>query len=164
MKRVGPAASNPWGSLEPQAGGDAPEPLYPDVGSWRTLLRGLRKRCPRCATRGIFSSWFSLRTSCPRCDLRFEKEEGGYLGAMVLNYLVAIGLWIAMLAVWLVFTVPDVPVAPLLIASVVMLVLVPLWFYPYSKALWAAIEFLVLKSDPDYRPPVRRDPRSKGLE
>jgi hypothetical protein len=41
---------------------------------------------------------------------------------------------------------------------------VPLWFYPRSKTLWAAIEFLVVRSDPDYRTPVRRDPRSEELE
>ena len=64
-----------------------------------------------------------------------------------------------MLVVVLVLTVPDVPVVPLLIASTVILVVVPLWFYPRSKTLWAAIEFLVARSAPDYRTPVRRDPR-----
>jgi hypothetical protein len=73
-------------------------------------------------------------------------------------------VWVVMLAVVLMFTVPDVPVAPLLIASVVVLVPIPLWFYPRSKMLWAAIEFLVLRSDPDYRSPVRRDPRAVDLE
>jgi uncharacterized protein (DUF983 family) len=161
----GPSSPNPWGSLEPDSDGPgAPVPLYPEVGSWRTLGRGLRKRCPRCASGGIFSSWFTLRAACPRCELRFEKEEGGYLGAMVLNFIVAVGLWVALLAVWLVFTVPDVPVLPLSIASCVLLIVVPLLFYPNSKAVWAAVEFLVMKTDPDYRPPVRRDPRARGLE
>jgi hypothetical protein len=73
---------------------------------------------------------------------------------MTLNY--AIGV--------VVCTVPDVPVVPLLIASVVVFVAVPLWFYPRSKTLWAAIEFLIERSDPDYRSPVRRDPRARDLE
>ena len=73
-------------------------------------------------------------------------------------------VWVAMFVVVLVFTVPDVPVTPLLIASVVVLVLMPLWFYPRSKTLWAAIEFLVARSDPEYRSPVRRDPRAVDLE
>ena len=165
MITVDPSSPNPWGSLEPEGEGPgAPVPLYPEVGSWRTLGRGLRKRCPRCASGGIFSSWFALRAACPRCELRFEKEEGGYLGAMVLNFIVAVGLWVALMAIWLAFTVPDVPVAPLSVASCVLLIVVPLIFYPNSKAIWAAVEFLVLKTDPDYRPPVRRDPRAKGLE
>jgi Protein of unknown function (DUF983) len=105
-----------------------------------------------------------MRTDCPRCRWRFEKEEGGYLGAMVLNYSVAIAAWVVMLIVALIITVPTVPVAPLVVASVVVLVLVPLWFFPRSKMLWAAIEYLVLRSDPDYRPPMRRDPRARELE
>ncbi len=134
------------------------------MGSWTSLLRGLRKRCPRCGVDGIFSGWFSLRSSCPRCDLRFEKEEGGYLGAMVLNFAVAMALWLVVIVVGLILTVPDVPTVPLLAASFVVLILGPLWFYPNSKATWAAVEFLVLKTDPDYRAPVARDPRAQGLE
>jgi uncharacterized protein (DUF983 family) len=157
---------NPWGGLDPSDAhrSDLPEPLYPEVGTARVLLRGLGKRCPRCGNGGIFSSWFHLRLTCPRCALRFEREAGGYLGAMTINYAVAIGLWIVVLVVGLVFTVPVVPVPQLLVASVVVLVAVPLLFYPNSKAIWAAIEYLVLRSDPDYRPPVKRDPRARGLE
>jgi hypothetical protein len=105
-----------------------------------------------------------MRVACPRCEWRFEKEEGGYLGAMTLNYTAAILLWVMVLVVALILTVPDVPVAPLIVVSVIVLTLVPLWGYPRSKTTWAAIEYLVLRSDPDYRPPTRRVPRSRGLE
>ena len=101
---------------------------------------------------------------CPNCTLRFEREQGGFLGAMTINVLVSIVAWVAMFVVVLFFTVPDVPVAPLMIASVGVLVAVPLWFYPRSKTIWAAIEFLVARSEPEYRTPVRQDPRTKDLE
>jgi uncharacterized protein (DUF983 family) len=155
---------NPFEALEPRRDDDPAPPLWPDVGGLRVLLRGLRKRCPRCGERRIFDSWFRLKRTCPRCDLLFEKEEGGFLGAITLNYGVATGAWVIMLGVWLAFTVPDVRIAPLMAASLFVLVVVPLWFYPRSKGLWAAIEYLVLRSQPDYRPPVRRDPRARGLE
>jgi uncharacterized protein (DUF983 family) len=128
------------------------------------VARGLRKRCPRCGERRIFDGWFELKARCRRCDLRFESEQGGFLGAMTLNYGMAFAVWIVMLTVVLVLTVPDVPIALLLAASVVVLVGIPLWFYPRSKSTWAAIEFLVARSDPDYRTPVRRDPRARDLE
>jgi hypothetical protein len=112
----------------------------------------------------VFEGWFRLKALCPTCTLRFEKEEGGFLGSMVLNYTLAFGVWIAMLAAVLALTVPDVPVGPLLAGSVIVLVGVPLWFYPRSKTLWAAIEFLVHRSDPDYRSPSVRDPRARELE
>ena len=135
-----------------------------EAGGFTVLIRGARKRCPRCGERRIFTGWFTLATSCPSCELRFEKEEGGFLGAMVLNYVVAFGVWITVMAVGIALTVPVVPVAPLVVATVGVMTGVPLWFYPRSKTLWAAIEFLVHRSEPDYRTPVRRDPRAKGLE
>ncbi len=135
-----------------------------EAGAATVLLRGLRKRCPRCGERRVFRSWLQLIERCPNCELRFEREQGGFLGAMTINFLVAVLVWLAMFVVVLVFTVPDVPVTPLLIGSVVVLVPMPLWFYPRSKTLWAAIEFLVARSDPEYRSPVRRDPRAVDLE
>jgi uncharacterized protein (DUF983 family) len=138
--------------------------VFLEVGTAATLLRGARKRCPRCADRGTFRSWFAMRTACRRCEWRFEKEEGGYLGAMVLNYLAGIGAWIVVLVIGLVLTVPEVPVLSLTIVSVAVLVLVPLAFYPRSKTIWAAVEYLVLRSEPVYHAPVRRDPRARELE
>ena len=125
---------------------------------------GCANAVPAAAERRIFRSWLHLTEWCPNCNLRFEREQGGFLGAMTINFLVSIVAWVAMFVVVLLFTVPDVPVAPLMIASVVVLVVVPLWFYPRSKTLWAAIEFLVARSEPEYRTPVRRDPRTKDLE
>jgi uncharacterized protein (DUF983 family) len=155
--------SNPYASLEPPDRRDH-TPLYPEVGTTGVLLRGLRKRCPRCAERETFAGWFRMRPACPRCGLRFEREEGGFLGAMTLNYAMAIGIWLVVLGIGVAVTVPDVPVPPLLALSAVVLIGVPLWFYPRSRMTWAAVEFLVLRNDPDYRPPVARDPRARGLE
>ncbi len=158
------SSSDPYSLLDPGQGRPEPVPLVPEAPAFTVLLRGLRKRCPRCGKRRIFDGWFALKTTCPRCRLRFEQEQGGFLGAMTLNYAVAFGVWITMLVVALFLTAPDVPVPPLLAASVVIFVCVPLWFYPRSKSLWAAIEFLVLRSDPDYRPPLARDRRADELE
>jgi uncharacterized protein (DUF983 family) len=155
----------PYGSLDPPSDRrPEPQPLFKDVGAATALFRGLRKRCPRCAERYVLRSWFKLKSACPRCGLRFESEEGGFLGAMVLNYSVTIGLWVIVMVVGLVLTVPNVPVLPLTIASMVVVIAVPIWFYPRSKTIWAAIEFLVAKSDPDYRAPAKHIPRVDELE
>jgi hypothetical protein len=112
----------------------------------------------------VFVTYFQMRSECPRCHLRFAKEEGGFLGALTLNWLVAILAWVVLLVVVLILTVPDVPVPLLLVLSLVVMVLMPLWFYPRSKMIWAAVEFLVARSEPDYREPVARDPRADDLE
>jgi|SRR5918994_1494593 uncharacterized protein (DUF983 family) len=156
--------SNPYGSLEPGTPDPVPKSLFPGVSATGAIVRGVRKRCPRCGERDTFVTWFQIRGACPRCDLRFAKEEGGFLGAMALNYAVAVGTWLIVLTVGIILTVPDVAVLLLLAASAVVLIGVPLWFYPRSKMIWAAVEFLVLRSTPEYRPPVARDARQRELE
>jgi len=135
-----------------------------EAGALTAVVRGVRKRCPRCGARPIFDGWFTMKPLCPRCSLRFEQEEGGFLGAMTLNYAFAFLIWIVGLAVVLAFTVPHPPVPELIAMSVVVLVGVPLWFYPRSKGAWAAIEWLANRTDPDYRPPAPRGERARRLE
>jgi hypothetical protein len=83
---------------------------------------------------------------------------------MTLTYAVAMGVWLVVLVPVLVVTVPDVPVLPLVIASIALMVVVPLLTYPNMKGVWAAIEFLVARSQPDYREPLARGPRARDLE
>jgi hypothetical protein len=98
------------------------------------------------------------------CDLRFEAEEGGFLGAMVLNYAFAVSFWLAAFVITMILTVPFIPVVPVIAGSIAILGALPVWFYPRSKLLWAAVEFLTARSEPGYRTPTARDPRARGLE
>ena len=113
----------------------------------RALVRGLTKRCPRCGQRKLFSAWFTLARVCPRCGLEFEREEGGFLGAIVLNYTAAVAAWAVFLAGWLIVDLPDIHVRALTAASAALVVLVLLLFYPFSKTTWAAVEYLVYRSE-----------------
>jgi len=155
--------SDPYGSLEPTPE-RRPTPLIREAGTGRVLLRGARKRCPRCGEREVWITWFRAKPLCPVCGLRFESEEGGFLGAMVLNYTFAVSFWVAAFGITIALTVPFVPVAQVTVGSVMILGGVPIWAYPRSKMLWAAIEFLTARSDPDYRTPAARDPQARGLE
>jgi hypothetical protein len=85
-------------------------------------------------------------TVCPRCGLRFEREEEGYwTGALAMN-LVLTGTVFAVVFITLVaVTAPNVPVAPLLAVLVPVTVLGPLLGYPISKTLWVAIDRVVLE-------------------
>lgn len=62
-----------------------------------TLGSILQQRCPRCRIGRIFrSSIFRglprMYERCPVCDLRFEREEGYFLGAMYLSFGLAMGI------------------------------------------------------------------------
>jgi hypothetical protein len=79
-----------------------------------------------------------------------EREEGGFLGAMVLSYTVTTGVWLVLLVVWLIVDLPHLHVGALTIASIAVAGLVPLLFWSFSKTIWASVDYLVYRSSPDY--------------
>lgn len=121
-------------------------PARPGVG--RMLGRALRRRCPRCAQGELFRRWFSIVDSCPRCGLRFEREEGAFLGSLALNYAVTGLTLIALLVLWLIVSYPDLDARVALVGALAIVAMVPLLFYPFSKTLWAAIDVLLHRMDP----------------
>jgi uncharacterized protein (DUF983 family) len=107
----------------------------------RLILRGLFGRCPRCGQGGLFRRWFTLIDECPRCGLRFEREEGYWVGAMSLNIVLAELLFVAILAAGIIATWPDLPVVPLIVVGVAFNIAFPVLFYPLSKTLWMGVDF-----------------------
>jgi Protein of unknown function (DUF983) len=77
---------------------------------------------------------------CPQCGLYFEREEGYWTGAVAINLVVTELLFFACLAVAVIWTWPDVPLAPVLGGALALNGLFPLFFYPFSKTLWVAID------------------------
>ena len=59
-----------------------------EVTQGQIIIRGLTNCCPNCGGRTLFKpgKLFELNESCPACGLKYEKDEGFYLGAMSLNY------------------------------------------------------------------------------
>jgi len=68
-----------------------------------TVLAILRQMCPRRRAakifrKSIFSGFPRMQERCPSCGLKFEREQGYFLGAMYISYglalltIVALGL------------------------------------------------------------------------
>jgi uncharacterized protein (DUF983 family) len=60
---------------------------------------GMRLRCPACGQGRIFRNLTVMHESCPHCGAVFEREEGDFVGAIVVAYsitavLVAIGIYV----------------------------------------------------------------------
>jgi uncharacterized protein (DUF983 family) len=109
----------------------------------RVLLftwRGATKACPSCGRRGLFKRWFTLRTSCPACGLNFEREEGYWTGAIFANLFTTMILFILLMVTAFVVTLPEPPVAELIVGSVLFTIAFPLFFYPFSKTVWMALD------------------------
>ena len=129
-----------------------------EAGGVRAFARGAIRRCPRCGGGRLFETWFKIRERCPRCGFRLEREEGGFLGAMTFNYAITAVVWLAVFIVWLVVDLPDVHVLLLTIVSLAIAVVVPLLFWPFSKTLWAAVDYLVTQTETAHIPDEVRPP------
>ena len=122
------------------------------------LRRGLAKRCPLCGSGGLFTGWFRMRERCPGCGYLFEREEGFFLGAYVINLAIAEGLVILLAVVPTIVLLarnPDTDVVPILIAGLVGAVVAPMAFYPFSKTIWTAFD-LIMRPRSVYEPTDRR--------
>ena len=82
---------------------------------------------------------------CPTCGRRFEREEGYWLGAMIVNIAVTEALFVVVFVGGMLVTWPDVPWTPLLIASIAVNAIVPVLFYPRSKTVWVALDVGLLQ-------------------
>ena len=123
----------------------------------RMLGRGLVKRCPLCGGRGLFTGWFRMKERCPRCGYLFEREEGFFLGAYVINLAVTQVLLLALAVVPLIVLLdsrPDQSLVPIVVGGLVAVLAGPVAFYPYSKTVWTAID-LILRPVDAHEPPDR---------
>ena len=106
----------------------------------RVTGRALRLRCPRCGSRRIFRTWFRLASECPTCGLALERgeSEDHWFGAVAVNLVAAELLGIGVIVVWIVASWPDVPWTAVQYAGPLIMIALPILFYPFSRALWLA--------------------------
>lgn len=119
----------------------------------RMLLRGMRARCPWCGARGLYRGVFTIKERCPRCHLRFQADEGDWLGAATLSYGFAALVWIVMLTVWIAVSLPGIEIVPLAVASVGVVTVVGLGCSRPAKTTWSALQLILAgahrRLDPD---------------
>ena len=84
-----------------------------------------------------------MAETCPRCGIFFERDPGYWLGAMIINTAVTIGVFLATFLGAALATWPDVPWSSILVATMILNVVVPVVFYPWSKTLFVALDLSV---------------------
>jgi hypothetical protein len=85
---------------------------------------------------------------CPSCALPFERGEGYWLGAMAINLGATEATFGAFLIAGVVLTWPDVPWVLLTIGGVLVTAAVPVFFYPFSKTIFLALDLIIHRADP----------------
>ena len=108
----------------------------------QTLARGARLRCPVCGGASVFQTAFRVRVSCPACGAVFQREEGFFVGAIMINVVTTEAAVMASAGLWLLLSARDGDAAllPFLLA---VALLFPVAFYHHSWALWLAADHLV---------------------
>lgn len=111
----------------------------------------MRLRCPHCGGGPIFTSWSRLLPVCPVCGLGLERGEQGYwLGAYFFNLMAVEAVFGAWMLGFLLATWPDPPWELFQVTTIVLMVVFPFAFFPFSKTLFLAFDLLV-------RPPGAED-------
>jgi hypothetical protein len=77
---------------------------------------------------------------CPRCHLKFERVDGHFAGALGINTVVSIVVIFVVGIAGFLLTFPELPLLPLVTTATGVAVLFPIFFYPFSKTVWTAID------------------------
>ncbi len=111
------------------------------------LGRGLRLRCPRCGGAALYAGWFAMYPRCAACGLRYEREQGYFVGAIYFNYALTVGV-AAGAVVALDWTI-GLTLAEQLGLGIALAALVPLAFFRLSRSLWLSINYLLTSEAED---------------
>ena len=116
----------------------------------KLYARGARLRCPHCGGGGLLKTWFELRPNCPTCGLRLDRgEEDFFLGAMMMNLVVAELLLALALTALVIVMWPQVPWTFLQWGGIALMILAPIALYPFSKTLWLAADIQMRPVTPE---------------
>jgi uncharacterized protein (DUF983 family) len=114
-----------------------------------TIVRGLRRRCPRCGLGPLFRGWNRLRESCPVCGLRYEERSGDTWFFM---YMTTAGLTGVLVVVMFLVRPRVVWLGQLaVLAAAVVVIGLSL---PYRKGVAVALDYLIerrVRSQPPAR-------------
>jgi uncharacterized protein (DUF983 family) len=120
----------------------------------RALLlfwRAIRLRCPNCGGGPIFRSWFRMRPYCPACGLPLERGDQGYqVGSYMFNIVASELLFVLVFLGVVLVTWPSPPWQLLQYGGIILMILAPVLFFPFSKTLFLAFDLL-------FRPATREE-------
>ena len=109
----------------------------------RTLARGARLCCPVCGRAPVFQSPFRVRPHCPSCGALFQREEGFFVGAIMVNVVTTEAAVMLTAGLWLLSTAGGGGGTTMLTLLFAVALLFPVAFYHHAWSLWLAADHLV---------------------
>lgn len=109
------------------------------------LIAGIRLKCPRCGRGPVFFGFFKMHPECPRCHLRFEREQGFFVGAIYLNYGATVA--IAVPGFFILDYLTAITLFQQLLLWGVFAIVFPLFFFRYSRSLWLSLVYMFIPEE-----------------
>lgn len=109
----------------------------------RMVTRGAFGRCPVCGSGNLFRNWVTMVDRCPECSFLFERLEGHWIGAIAINTIAVIGTMMLLIVGTMIITYPELIPIQLVPVLIVVGIVGPFLFYPFSKTLWTAVDLLM---------------------
>lgn len=112
--------------------------------SQERLLRACTLRCPECGGRGLFRYWLQMQPTCHQCGLKLDRGmPGHFVGAYLVNLIIAELLFAFGLLAWMVSVWPDVPWDAVQYVAVAAMIIAPLTMYPFTRTIWLAVDLII---------------------
>jgi uncharacterized protein (DUF983 family) len=114
---------------------------------FQTLRRALLLRCPVCGEASIVQRLFHVKHHCSNCRALFKREEGFFVGAILMNVVTSelLILVVCFIALLLLGADYEHVVGVLFVVALTF----PVLFFHHSWSLWLAFDYLV-ESLPKY--------------
>jgi uncharacterized protein (DUF983 family) len=120
------------------------------------LGSGLRLKCPRCGTGSLYEKPFRMRLNCNCCDLKFEREQGYFVGAIYINYAATVAIAVPGFFLLDVFT--SMNINQQLALWVPFAVVFPLMFFHHSRSLWLVFDYFFNPAQSVYSVSPKKSP------
>jgi uncharacterized protein (DUF983 family) len=121
------------------------------------LAHGLRLRCPRCGAGRLYGKPFRMHANCSYCGLKFEREQGYFIGAIYINYAATIA--IAVPGFFLLDAFTHVTVDQQLAFWIPFAVVFPLLFFHHSRSLWLVFDHFFNPEKQLFSVPPKKTPK-----
>jgi uncharacterized protein (DUF983 family) len=106
-----------------------------------SLLWCLKLRCPACGRTGIFDRLFHVKDRCDSCRLIFKREEGFFVGAILIA-VVSTEL-VILLAYLGSLSIIDSHYQVVIVILFSLALMFPVAFYHHSWSIWLTFDHFV---------------------
>ena len=107
--------------------------------------RTCKNRCPRCGEGKVLKDLFTRHDTCDACHLKYDRENGFFLGGIPVSYALICTFWIVP---WLIaYFFGWAPVLWTVIGSISGAIAFTYLGYAYCQCLWLGIYFCFAKNE-----------------